>query len=173
MTWSMPAGAGWWLLAWGIGVVQLIPLPLPLHQLLAPGSAEIWHPSEPAAAAVLGAGMRPISIYPDATLRWLAFSAALVGLALVARTALHTRERLLLVASVIAGSGLLITVYALIARLFFGNRLFGFLEVPTIAPFGPFVSKNHFAGYVEMAACLAVGSGDRVWPTKRAGTRAG
>jgi O-antigen ligase len=29
--------------------------------------------------------------------------------------------------------------------------------VPTVAPFGPFVSKNHFAGYVELGALLAVG----------------
>ena len=29
--------------------------------------------------------------------------------------------------------------------------------VPTVAPFGPFVSKNHFAGYVVMAALLAAG----------------
>ncbi len=29
--------------------------------------------------------------------------------------------------------------------------------MPTVAPFGPFVSKNHFAGYVELAALLAVG----------------
>jgi hypothetical protein len=29
--------------------------------------------------------------------------------------------------------------------------------VPTTAPFGPFVSKNHFAGYVALAAILAVG----------------
>ena len=31
------------------------------------------------------------------------------------------------------------------------------LERPTVAPFGPFVNKNHFAGYVVLAALLAVG----------------
>jgi O-antigen ligase len=44
-----------------------------------------------------------------------------------------------------------------VARLLFGDKLYGVLAVPTIAPFGPFVSKNHFAGYVEMAALVAVG----------------
>ena len=29
--------------------------------------------------------------------------------------------------------------------------------MPTTAPFGPFVSKNHFAGWSEMAALLAAG----------------
>ncbi len=36
------------------------------------------------------------------------------------------------------------------------TALFGVFE-SLIPPFGPFVSKNHFAGYVEMAALLAVG----------------
>jgi len=35
--------------------------------------------------------------------------------------------------------------------------LYGRIAVPTVSPFGPFVSKNHFAGYVEMATLLAVG----------------
>ena len=51
----------------------------------------------------------------------------------------------------------LVSVYGFVARLAFGDRLFGTWTVPTIAPFGPFVSKNHFAGYVELAALLAVG----------------
>ena len=29
--------------------------------------------------------------------------------------------------------------------------------MPTTAPFGPFVSKNHFAGWTEMAALLTAG----------------
>src|SRR6185503_8801111 len=36
-------------------------------------------------------------------------------------------------------------------------KIYGVWSVPTVAPFGPFVSKNHFAGYVELAALLAVG----------------
>ena len=51
----------------------------------------------------------------------------------------------------------LVSVYGFVARLAFGDKLFGVWTVPTIAPFGPFVSKNHFAGYVELAALLAVG----------------
>jgi O-antigen ligase len=32
-----------------------------------------------------------------------------------------------------------------------------------VAPFGPFVNKNHFAGYVEMPALLALGLGRGLW----------
>ncbi len=45
----------------------------------------------------------------------------------------------------------------LVARLALGDKLYGLLAIPTIAAFGPSVRKNHFAGLVEMAACLAVG----------------
>jgi O-antigen ligase len=145
--------AGLWLL----GLLQLVPLPPSLHAFLAPGSAAVWHPAAPAAAAVLGTGPHPVSLDPPATLRWLAFSAAVVGLALISGPALRTRAILLPISVTAVAGGLLVAVYGLVARLLFGDKLYGFLTVPTIAPFGPFVSKNHFAGYVELAACLALG----------------
>ncbi len=98
-----------------------------------------------------------MSLDPAATLRWLAFSAAVIGFALVASRGLRTRSVLLRASVCVVGGALLVAVYGLVARLLFGDKLYGFLSVPTITPFGPFVSKNHFAGYVEMAACLAVG----------------
>ena len=45
---------------------------------------------------------------------------------------------------IFASSGLLVAVYGIVARVAYGPRLFGFLAVPTVSPFGPFVSKNHF-----------------------------
>lgn len=142
---------------WALAVFQLVPLPEVLHRLIAPGSAAVWHPDVPAAAAVLGPGPHPISLHPEATRRWLAFATGLVALALAAAPALRER-RLLLRASIATVAGaVLVAVYGFVARLVFGDRLFGVWSVPTVAPFGPFVSKNHFAGYVELAAILAVG----------------
>src|SRR6185436_12179948 len=42
-----------------VGLLQLVPLPSGLHALVAPGSSAVWHPAEPAAAALLGASARP------------------------------------------------------------------------------------------------------------------
>ncbi len=139
-----------------LGALQLVPLPPIVHAALAPGSAAVWHPLEPVAAAVLGPGPHPISVFPAATARWLAFFPAIVGLALASLPALRGRERLLSVALPVIGSATLIALYAFVARLWFGNLLFGRYE-SLIRPFGPFVSKNHFSGYVEMSALLAVG----------------
>ena len=149
----VPPLVGLWLLV----ALQLVLLPRGLHRLLAPGSAAVWYPSDPVAAAVLGGGAHPISLDPEATARWLAFTTGLVALALLAAPALRERRATFRAAIAIVIGAIAVTVYALFARLAFGDKLYGFLAVPTIAPFGPFVSKNHFAGYVEIAACLAVG----------------
>jgi len=152
-----PFPAGWVGGLLALAVLQLVPLPPGLHALLAPGSAALWHPAEPAAAGVLGSGLRPISIDPDSTRRWLALAGGLVGLAVLAAPALRHRRPARAAALGIGAAGLAVALYGIVARTFFGNRLYGLIPVPTIAPFGPFVSKNHFAGFVEMAALLTLG----------------
>ncbi len=144
---------GLWLLA----VFQLVPLPEALHKAIAPGSAAVWHPAVPQAAAVLGEGPHPVSLYPEATRRWLAFATGLLALALAAAPALRHRRELLKASTAVVAGAVLLALYAFTARLAFGSKLYGLWTVPTVAPFGPFVSKNHFAGYVELAALLAVG----------------
>jgi O-antigen ligase len=57
----------------------------------------------------------------------------------------------------VALGGFALSVYAILARARFGVLLYGRIAVPTTAPFGPFVSKNHFAGWSEMAALVAAG----------------
>src|SRR5258708_1933559 len=140
-----------------LAAVQLGPLAPSLHAVLAPGSLAIWHPAEPAAAALLGPVWQPISIDPESTLRWLAFTFGLAALAVLAAPALGERRFALRATLVVAGGGLAVALYGIVARTLFGNLLYGAVPVPTVSPFGPFVSKNHFAGYVEMAALLAFG----------------
>jgi len=148
----LPLG-GFWLLAG----LQIVPLPRALLGALARGPSAVWYPDVAAAAAVLGHGPHPLSVYPEATTRWLAFATGVVLLSLLAAPALRERRVLLAASVAVVSGGLAVAVYGLVARVVFGTRLYGFLTVPTLAPFGPFVSKNHFAGYVEMAACLGVG----------------
>jgi O-antigen ligase len=146
-----------WLGLWLLAALQFLPLPAALHASLAPGSAFVWHPDVSEAAAILGPGPFPISLHPEATRRWLAFTSGLVALALAAAPALRERTLLLRATIALVAGGTAVAVFGLVARLVFGNKLYGVWSVPTVAPFGPFVSKNHFAGYVELAALLAVG----------------
>ena len=146
-----------------LGFIQLVPLPASVHAWLAPGSAALWHPDEPAASLVLTARARPISVYPAATSAWLATTGALIALALVAAPALGRRRTTMTVTWTLVGAGTLVAVYGVVARTVFGPLLYGHIAVPTVSPFGPFVNKNHFAGYVEMPALLGLGLGRGLW----------
>jgi O-antigen ligase len=89
----------------------------------------------------------------------LAFGGGLLGLLALSVPALRQRRRLVTFAIVLVLAALAVAIFGVVGRLLFGNRLYGLIPVPTVTPFGPFVSKNHFAGYVEMAALLALGLG--------------
>lgn len=141
----------------GLGLGQLVPLPASIHAFVSPGSSAVWHPAEDAAAAVLGTGAHPISLDPDTTLRAVALVAGLSLLGWLAAPALARSGPAIPGVALVAASGFCLSAYAIYARARFGSLLYGQLVVPTIRPFGSFVSKNHFAGYVEMAALLAAG----------------
>jgi len=140
-----------------LGLLQLLPLPDALHAELAPGSHAVWSPASAAARAVLGGGPHPVSVHPAATFRALLFGSGLCGLALLAAPALTRASNAIRSAAVVAAGGVAISAYGILARARFGTLLYGHIPVPTVSPFGPFVSKNHFAGYVSMAALLALG----------------
>ena len=140
-----------------LGLLQLVPLPPVLQRLIAPGSYAVWHPSNAAAAAVLGDGWRPLSVFPTATVGWLDLAGGLALLAVLAAPAASVPATASRACGWIAAAGAAVSIFGVVAHVMAGNLLYGTIAVPTIAPFGPFVSKNHFAGYVVMAALLAAG----------------
>jgi O-antigen ligase len=158
-----------------LGLLQLLPLPAALHAALAPGAHAVWSPASPAAQAVLGGGPHPVSVHPEATCRALLFGSGLLSLALLAAPALARAKNAVLATALVAAGGVGVSAYGILARGRFGSLLYGRIPVPTISPFGPFVSKNHFAGYVGMAALLALGlavglarrGGGREWTSGR------
>ena len=140
-----------------VGLLQLVPLPDTLHALLAPGSRAVWRPAVSEAAAVLGGAARPVSVDPDATLRGLALAGGLALLALLAAPALSRPDRAVRAVALVGAAGFALAAYAIFARARFGALLYGTIAVPTVSPFGPFVNKNHFAGWIAMAALLVAG----------------
>jgi O-antigen ligase len=157
----LPDAPLWPILALlGLGVLQLVPLPAPLLALLSPGSAEVWYPAtSDAVRRVLGDGPRPISLDAGATGHGLLLAAGLVGLALLSVSAIARTSQALRAAFVLTLAGTALAVFGILARSRFGSLIYGYIEVPTVSPFGPFVSKNHFAGYMAPLALFAVGFG--------------
>ena len=140
-----------------LALLQLVPLPLAVHRLLAPGSYGVWHPEDALVAQMLGALPRPISLDPDTTLLALALTGGLSLLGVLSAAALARPRVATSAIATLAVSGFALSAYAIWARARFGSLLYGSIAVPTIAPFGPFVSKNHFAGWSVMAVLLVAG----------------
>ena len=155
---ALPAVPLWPLAAFfGLGLLQLLPLPDAAHALVAPGSQAVWRPAEAQVAAVLGPLARPVSVDPDSTLRAVALAGGLALLALVAAPAFSRPGPAVRAVAAVAAGGFVLAGYAILARARFGPLLYGTIAVPTVSPFGPFVSKNHFAGWIAMAALLVAG----------------
>jgi O-antigen ligase len=154
---DLPAVALWPPVGFLVLVLaQLVPLPAKLHAALAAGSYAVWHPAGPA-AAVLGAAPRPVSLDPRSTLLAAGLVTGLALLAVLAAPLLGRERAATRAASVIAAAGFALAAYAIVARARFGSLLYGSIRVPTVFPFGPFVNKNHFAGWAAMAFPIAAG----------------
>jgi O-antigen ligase len=158
------APAGWIVIAAGIAFIALqnVPLPRELTARAAPGVERVYAPlanllgGDPARD---GSGWHPISIEPFRT-TWSILQ--LLSLA----CAFHLANRLLrksgdrnFLAVSLAVVGVALSLFAVYQKTRFGTVLYGRFPVESATPFGPFVNHNHFAGYAEAAALVALGAG--------------
>ena len=75
---------------------------------------------------------------------------------LIAASFFATRERLRQLANFLIVFGLVLAVFALVQHFTWEGRLFWFRPAPSAGASGPFVNRNHFAGYMEMLIPIAV-----------------
>jgi O-antigen ligase len=75
---------------------------------------------------------------------------------IIAANFLTTRDRLRVLANFLVVYGLAMAVFALIQYFAWDGRLFWMRPTTRHAVFGPFVNRNHFAGYMEMLLPLPV-----------------
>jgi O-antigen ligase len=148
-------------LVMAIVVLQLVPLPpawLARVSPKTPAALQQYDLTFAAAQAGDAAPWRPISIAPAATLRGLAFLAAL-GTLLVGATALMPRVPVTWMVRRVAVLGLVLAELGLVLRATFNGRIYWVWAPINSAGnvFGPFVNRNHFAGWLLMAAALTAG----------------
>ena len=160
------------------GCLQLVPLPRGLRLAVSPATETVLLEQNlayaaaaqqdaalqtPEAAAVLAA-YRPVSIDGAATARAIvllsAFALLLGGLTRILNL---TGARRLVTALVVFGAALALA--GIIQRAVLGDhayggmKIYGFWQPRSLltTPFGPFVNRNHFAGWMLMAAPLSMG----------------
>ena len=136
--------------------LQLIPLPLAWVRVLSPNLPGILEKTDFAFGAGL-TRLHPISIDGSATLVPLAlFVSAAVLVVGLART-MATRHPRTLVEG-LSVLGVTLALIGIVQKPLYDGRLLGFWAPQAIgSPFGPFVNKNHFAGWMLMALPLSVG----------------
>ncbi|HEX6211616.1 MAG TPA: O-antigen ligase family protein [Methylomirabilota bacterium] len=161
-------------------LLQVVPLPRSVRLAVSPATEVYFREHDPvyrlayearrSSAAVLGllapAGLppRPLSLNTGATLRavglLIAFALLLAGLIRTFhRTGIRRFARWLIAFGVLVALIGIVQKAVLGDHAFGGMKIYGFWE-PTYkltTPFGPFVNKNHFAGWMLLVLPLALG----------------
>src|SRR5688572_3253806 len=98
-----------------------------------------------------------ISVDPQGTRRALIFLATF-GLLLVGLARVLSGRQVGRLAMCIAGVAVLVALAGIIQRATFNGKIYGIWQpqMPS-TPFGPFINRNHFAGWMLMALPLSVG----------------
>jgi len=139
----------------GAGLAQVLPLPMAIVERLNPHRAALLNQLDVSVAHNL-VGAHSLSIDAASTWRALAlfvcFALTMLG---VARSSARGALR---VAWFVSWLGIAVALTGVIQKSLFAGTIYGFWT-PMMhgTPFGPFVNKNHFAGWVVMAIPLALG----------------
>jgi len=136
-------------------IFQLIPLPLGLIGLLSPGTATLYEKFTPVNSA---ARFFSLSICPDATTPELFKVLIYIGIFFLVINMLKTKRQLNFIINTIIFFGLIISLFGIIQKYAYSGKVYWF-DPPNSAPtpFGPFVNRNNFAGYINMVIPLALG----------------
>lgn len=159
------------------GMLQAIPLPQGVRVSISPATESFLRETNVAysAAVVLRdeghplAATLPVPDHPLSISRAHTITAVLMLLSLMlflaGTTALLGRVGAFRLASMLIVCGVLLAMLGIVQKAVLGDhawggmRIYGFWEpeVKLTTPFGPFVNKNHFAGWMVMALALAIG----------------
>ena len=143
-------------------VVQLVPLPPGVLKTLSPATDTFLRTHDISYAFAVS--RHPLSIKPSATVLGLAALAAF-GLFLLGLLRSLNSARARRLAGAIIALGILLSFIGIFQKATIGDHAYGGMRIYGVwapenkltTPFGPFVNKNHFAGWMLMAVPLAIG----------------
>jgi O-antigen ligase len=138
-------------------LLQLLPLPLPLLRLLSPQALQLYETFGAPAAT-----LHSISINHFATRQELLLLLTYLSLFIVIIGHYRTKRQLRSLVQAIFALGCFLVLFALVQKATWNGRIFWFypLEESLRAGsgiWGPFINRNHFAGYLEMVIPLGLG----------------
>lgn len=148
----VPAGI---LLVLGAALAQLVPLPQPALAGLSPAADRLLQAYDVEYAS--GAPAHPLSIAPNATWAAAVMLASLL-LLLIGVARVMSLRGVRPFAAALAALAALMAIVGIVQMPLYEGRIYGFWK-PLMGgnPFGPFINRNHYAGWMIMALCLSLG----------------
>jgi O-antigen ligase len=153
----------WMLDAWRTRVLRVSrnPLQLPLLGLFAVGVVQLlplgWGAAQELGGALASGPSRALSFDPYATRIVLVQLAGLTVYFAAALAFIDSPRRLRLVARLIIVFGFLLAVYGLMQHFVNPRTIFWVREPKQAEPFGPYINRHHFAGYMELTLAMPLG----------------
>ncbi|MEO8678475.1 MAG: O-antigen ligase family protein [Vicinamibacterales bacterium] len=136
-------------------VAQMVPLPLNQLMALSPHAAQVI--GELSLPFELNSTSHSLSIDPSRTRLGLVFLGAF-GLFMLGTARVLTRAMANHLAGALVILGVALATVGIVQHATFTGKIYGFWELDQGgAPFGPFVNKNHFAGWMLMALPVTLG----------------
>jgi len=140
----------WMVDAWRTGVLRVSRnlLQLPLLGLFVVGVIQLMP---------LGGSGGPLTAAPHSTRMVLAQLAGLAVYFAAALAFIDSPRRLKLMTRVVVIFGFLLAVYGLMQHFVNPQTIFWVREPKQAQPFGPYVNRHHFAGYMELTLAMPLG----------------
>ncbi len=133
------------LLDWML--LQILPLPASLVRILSPATYEIYRPLLELDGSTQWI---PLSLSPRSTLLSFFRFAAYALFYLLTVFHLSRPDRLKKTVGIVASLGIFIAILAILQKLTSPGLIYWFRQGLSATPMGPWVYRNHFAGFMEM-----------------------
>ena len=135
---------------------QMLPLPLSAIKHLSPAAYAVYR--DAGSALNLQMGWRTISLDPTATREEFRKVLTYATLFWMILNNLRQRRQLERIVAVIIGTGFFLAVFGIIQKYAWNGKIYWVRELTQGGnPFGPYVNRNHFAGYMEVVIPLTIG----------------
>lgn len=133
--------------------LQLIPLPAAVVSFISPATAQTRD-----FYSISGIKFMPLSFDPYLTINELLKAAAFFMVFFISSIIFRDREKLTKMIIILVVFGFCLAVFAIVQKATWNDKLYWFRELSAGGtPFGPFVNRNHFAGFIGMLIPLGLG----------------
>jgi O-antigen ligase len=135
--------------------IQLVPVPRSVLDAIAPSSIDLLRRLDPAFAAGV-VGWHPLSVWPSDTVTALVLFGSFALLLVGASRMLSVTGAQRFVEALTA-FGAFLALVGIVQKPLYNGSIYGIWELELgRMPFGPFVNRNHFAGWMVMTLPLAL-----------------